>query len=95
MRQIASNDDGEWRSEDPKHEVVIRALQDSRIVVALDLLGNMESWPVPPAGNYQTQMEIMLQRGGDAARATLDRILYEVYELNTTHVWDLETDLWP
>lgn len=93
--QVAAHDGIQWRSTQAAYDGVVQALPSSRIEPALCLLGDKGFWPVPAAGIFQTQVEIMIQRNDRAARATLDRILYEIYELETYHIWDLETDLWP
>lgn len=69
--------------------LVLDALRGSRLAV---LLKDVERgiWPVVSPGRYTLQLQIQLKREGVSALATIDRILYEIYAIETAKVWRLE-----
>ncbi|QED29518.1 hypothetical protein FRD01_20215 [Microvenator marinus] len=74
--------------------LVLDALRGSRLAV---LLKDVErgTWPVVSPGRYTLQLQIQLKREGVSALATIDRILYEIYAIETAKVWRLERKKWP
>lgn len=74
--------------------LVLDALRGSRLAV---LLKDVErgTWPVVSPGRYTLQLQIQLKREDASALATVDRILYELYAIETAKIWRIEREKCP
>lgn len=95
IREVATEEDEKWRAHVCHHQCVIDALENSRLGQQLRGIWEFGDIPLPAPHQHQFQLEMLLKRNTDATRASVERILYELYGLNTSHIWELENDLWP
>lgn len=92
---VATKNGTTWRSHSPHHQCVIDALANSLLASRMLGIWDFQDFPLPAPGQHQVQLELLLKRDTASTRASIERILYELYRLKTAHVWELEDHLWP